>query len=165
MIRLIVGELFINTQDSVLSLELAEGFLVADVTQISVIKCFNFTGVGMLTVNHNHLCFTWNIIKHDGNDIKLSEELHILQTLYIYYFRYWIYNWIFIIFRKACRIYRLYKHQENESVRRMIYDSFCNHHSRKPKVGRTSVGFQRCATINHFINLNISIIFKTIFAY
>ena len=58
MIRLIVGELCINTQDSVLSLELAEGFLLVDVTKRSVIKSGHVVGARMLTVNHDYLCST-----------------------------------------------------------------------------------------------------------
>ena len=65
-----------------------------------------------------------------------------------------------LILRKTCIIYHSYKHQKNKSVRRMIYNSYCNHHSWKPTIGRTSVGFQRCATINHFIDLKMSMIFK-----
>ena len=59
MIRLIVGELCINTQDSILSLELAEGFLFVDVTKRSVIKSGHVVGARMLTVNHDHLWSTW----------------------------------------------------------------------------------------------------------
>ena len=44
MIRLIVGELSINTQDSVLTLELAEGFLLVDVIKRSVIKSGHVVG-------------------------------------------------------------------------------------------------------------------------
>ena len=44
MIRRMVGELCINTQDSMLTPEPAEGFLLVDVTQRSVIKSGHVVG-------------------------------------------------------------------------------------------------------------------------